>query len=60
MPELKVTQIKSEIGEKPAARKTLRALGLRKIGDQVEHADRPEIRGMVRAVRHLVSVEEVK
>ncbi len=60
MPELKVTQIKSEIGEKPAARKTLRALGLHRIGEQVEHTDRPEIRGMVRAVRHLVNVEEVK
>lgn len=60
MPELKVTQIKSPIGEKPATRKTLRALGLRKIGDQVVHADRPEIRGMTHAVRHLVDVEEVK
>ncbi|BEH02916.1 MAG: 50S ribosomal protein L30 [Propionibacterium sp.] len=59
MPELKVTQVKSGIGEKPAARKTLRALGLRKIGDQVVHADRPEIRGMAQAVRHLVEVEEV-
>jgi large subunit ribosomal protein L30 len=58
--ELKVTQIKSGIGEKPAARKTLQALGLRKVGDQVAHADRPEIRGMVHAVRHLVEVEEVK
>lgn len=60
MPELKVTQIKSGIGEKPNARKTLRALGLRKIGDQVAHEDRPEIRGMVHSVRHLVNVEEVK
>ena len=59
MPELKVTQVKSGIGEKPAARKTLRALGLRKIGDQVVHAERPEIRGMAQAVRHLVEVEEV-
>ncbi len=59
MPELKVTQVKSGIGEKQAARKTLRALGLRKIGDQVVHADRPEIRGMAQAVRHLVEVEEV-
>lgn len=60
MAELKVTQVKSEIGEKPAARATLRALGLKRIGDQVSHADRPEIRGMVRAVRHLVVLEEVK
>ena len=60
MAELKVTQVKSGIGEKPAARKTLRALGLRKIGDQVVQADRPEIRGMCQAVRHLVEMEEVK
>ncbi|WIY83198.1 50S ribosomal protein L30 [Propionimicrobium sp. PCR01-08-3] len=60
MPDIKVIQVKSGIGEKPAARQTLRALGLRKIGDQVVHADRPEIRGMARAVRHLVEVEEVK
>ncbi|EPH07115.1 ribosomal protein L30 [Propionibacterium sp. oral taxon 192 str. F0372] len=60
MAELKVTQVKSGIGEKPSARATLRALGLKRIGDQVSHADRPEIRGMVRAVRHLVVLEEVK
>lgn len=60
MSEIKVTQIKSGIGEKPAARKNLRALGLRKVGDQVIHEVRPEIQGMARAVRHLVEVEEVK
>lgn len=60
MAELRVTQHKSGLGQKPAARKTLQALGLRRIGDQVVHPDRPEIRGMVRAVRHLVDVEEVK
>ena len=60
MAELKVTQVKSGIGEKPATRKTLRALGLRKIGDQVVQADRPEIRGMCQAVRHLIEMEEVK
>ncbi|GAA2179326.1 50S ribosomal protein L30 [Brooklawnia cerclae] len=60
MAELKITQHKSGVGQKPAARKTLRALGLHRIGEQVVHPDRPEIRGMVRAVRHLVDVEEVK
>lgn len=60
MAELKVKQIKSGIGQKPAARKTLRALGLKNIGDEVVKADRPEIRGMIQAVRHLVSTEEVK
>ncbi|MEY4323540.1 MAG: ribosomal protein [Actinomycetota bacterium] len=58
--QLKVTQIKSTIGEKPAARETVRSLGLKRIGHVVVQADKPEIRGMVRAVAHLVSVEEVK
>lgn len=57
--QLKVKQIKSYIGEKPTTRKTLRALGLKKIGDEVLQQDAPEIRGMVLAVRHLVTVEEV-
>ncbi|MEY3407176.1 MAG: ribosomal protein [Actinomycetota bacterium] len=56
---LKVTQKKSGIGEKPAARETLRSLGLKRIGDVVIKEDRPEIRGMVRAVTHLVAVEEI-
>ena len=60
MAEIKVTQIKSGIGEKPGARKNLRALGLKKIGDQVVHNDTPVVRGMIHAVRHLVSSEEVK
>lgn len=59
MSQLKVTQKKSAIGEKPAARETLRALGLKRIGHVVVKEDRPEIRGMVRAVTHLVSVEEI-
>ena len=57
---LTITQTKSEIGQMPAARKTLRALGLTKIGSSVQQPDVPTIRGMVRAVRHLVAVEEVK
>jgi|HubBroStandDraft_4_1064222.scaffolds.fasta_scaffold474299_2 large subunit ribosomal protein L30 len=56
---LKVTQIKSKIGGTQGQRDTLRSLGLRRIGDVVVKADRPEIRGMVQAVRHLVAVEEV-
>ena len=60
MAEIKVTQTKSGIGEKPAARKNLRALGLHHVGDSVVKEDRPEIRGMIQAVRHLVSTEEVK
>jgi large subunit ribosomal protein L30 len=57
--ELRVTQVKSKIGGTQVQRDTLRSLGLRRIGDVVVKADRPEIRGMVQAVRHLVAVEEV-
>ncbi|KGA13064.1 MAG: hypothetical protein RIR78_911 [Actinomycetota bacterium] len=60
MAQLKVTQLKSEIGGKQNQRDTLRSLGLKRIGDTVVKEDRPEIRGMVNTVRHLVSVEEVK
>ena len=57
--ELRVTQIKSKIGGTHVQRNTLRSLGLRRIGDVVVKEDRPEIRGMVQTVRHLVTVEEV-
>ncbi|CAB4344970.1 MAG: 50S ribosomal protein L30 [Candidatus Nanopelagicales bacterium] len=60
MAQLKVTQLKSDIGGKQNQRDTLRSLGLKRIGDTVVKEDRPEIRGMVNTVRHLVSVEEVK
>jgi large subunit ribosomal protein L30 len=59
MTEIRVTQVKSRIGGTQVQRDTLRSLGLRRIGDVVVKADRPEIRGMVKAVRHLVAVEEV-
>jgi large subunit ribosomal protein L30 len=59
MTELKVTQVKSKIGGTKGQRDSLRSLGLRRIGHVVVKADRPEIRGMIRAVRHLVTVEEV-
>ena len=59
MPRLKVTQIKSGIGGKQNQRDTLRSLGLKRIGDVVVKEDRPEIRGMVHTVRHLVTVTEV-
>ena len=60
MAQLKVTQLKSEIGGKQNQRDTLRSLGLKRIGDTVVKEDRPEIRGMVYAVRHLIKVEEVE
>jgi large subunit ribosomal protein L30 len=57
---LKVTQIKSTIGTLPKQRGTIRALGLGKIGNTNTLPDRPEIRGMIARVPHLVKVEEVK
>jgi large subunit ribosomal protein L30 len=60
MAELKVTQVKSAIGTKPKHRGTLRALGLGRIGKTHTLPDRPEIRGMLARVPHLVSVEEIK
>jgi large subunit ribosomal protein L30 len=57
--QLKVTQIRSKIGGTQDQRNSLRSLGLHRIGDVVVKQDRPEIRGMINAVRHLVTVEEV-
>lgn len=59
MARLKVTQLKSEIGAKRNQRESLRSLGLKRINDVVVKEDRPEIRGMIFAVNHLVKVEEV-
>ncbi len=57
---LKVTQTRSTIGCKANQRETLRSLGLKRVRDVVVKEDRPEIRGMVATVPHLVSVEEVE
>ncbi|MFD6985829.1 50S ribosomal protein L30 [Streptomyces sp. NPDC059956] len=59
MARLKVTQIKSYIGSKQNHGDTLRSLGLKRLNDVVVKEDRPEFRGMVHTVRHLVTVEEV-
>jgi large subunit ribosomal protein L30 len=56
---LKVRQVRSQIGGKQNQRDTLRTLGLKRLGDVVVKEDRPEIRGMVNTVSHLVTVEEV-
>jgi large subunit ribosomal protein L30 len=56
---LKITQTRSGIGNKENQRQTLRSLGLKRVHDVVVKEDRPEIRGMVKTVTHLVSVEEV-
>ncbi|GGF42924.1 50S ribosomal protein L30 [Marmoricola endophyticus] len=60
MATLQVTQLKSTIGCKANQRDTLRTLGLKRIGDVVVKEDRPEVRGMVHTVRHLVAVTEIK
>ncbi len=57
--QLKVTQVRSPIGGPRVQRETLRSLGLKRLHDVVVKEDRPEIRGMVNAVSHLVTVEEV-
>ncbi len=59
MARLKVRQLKSGIGGTRSQRETLRSLGLKRIGDVVVKEDRPEIRGMVSTVDHLVTVKEV-
>jgi large subunit ribosomal protein L30 len=60
MGRLKVTQVRSRAGAKQNQRDTLRTLGLKRIGDIVVKEDRPEIRGMVATVSHMVTVEEVE
>ncbi len=60
MTQLKVTQKKSVIGGRQSQRDTLRSLGLKRIGDSVVREDKPEFRGMVDKVAHLVTVEEVE
>ncbi len=60
MAELRITQSKSGVGGKQSQRDTLRTLGLKRVGSSVVREDRPEVLGMVNAVSHLVTVEEVK
>ncbi len=60
MAQVKVTQVRSATSRGSKQRGTIRALGLKRIGHTVTHEDKPEIRGMLRAVGHLVEVEEVK
>jgi large subunit ribosomal protein L30 len=57
--KLRITQTRSVIGRPKPQRDTVRALGLRHPHDVVVHEDRPEIRGMIFKVSHLVKVEEV-
>ena len=60
MAKIKVTKVKSAINRTQTQKRTLEALGLKKIGQTVEHDDTPNILGMVNKVSHLVSVEETK
>ena len=59
MTRIKVSQVKSGVGGKQNQRDTLRSLGLKRIGDVAVKEDRPEVRGMINTVSHLVTVEEV-
>ena len=57
--KLEITLNKSVIGANEKQRKTVEALGLKKVNSTVEHADNPAIRGMINKVAHLVSVKEI-
>ena len=56
---LKITLVRSTIGEKPVVRATVESIGLRKLHHSVERPDTPDVRGMVFRARHLLDVEEV-
>ncbi len=60
MADLLITQTRSEIGGTKSQRATLKSLGLKRIGDSVTKQDRPEFRGMIQNVIHLITVEEVQ
>jgi large subunit ribosomal protein L30 len=59
MTKLKITQVRSAVDRPAKQRGTIRALGLKRIGRPVVHEDKPQVRGMVRVVEHLVTVEEI-
>ncbi len=60
MKKLRITQIRSTIKRKEDQKRTISALGLRRLNQTVEQPDNPQIRGMIRKVVHLVQVEKVK
>ena len=60
MAKIRIKQVRSSIGRKPFQKKTLEALGLRKINQVVEHEDTVSVLGMVNKVKHLISVEQVQ
>ncbi|MCL2845641.1 MAG: 50S ribosomal protein L30 [Chitinivibrionia bacterium] len=60
MAKLKITQVRSAIGREESQKRTIKTLGIKRLNGSVIHDDKPEIRGMVKKVVHLVKVEEVK
>ncbi len=60
MAKLRITWTRSATGHKVDQKRTIRALGLRRLGQTVEHSDTPSTRGMLFKVQHLVAVEETK
>jgi len=60
MAKLKITQIRSAIGREESQKLTIKALGIKRLNGSVIKDDKPEIRGMITKVTHLVKVEEVK
>ena len=59
MTQLRIKQVRSSVGGRQNQRDTLRTLGLKRVGDETMREDRPEVRGMIKTVAHLVAVEEV-
>ena len=60
MDKVRIRWIRSAIRQRHDTKRTIRALGFRKLGQTVEHSDSPSLRGMISKVRHLVAVEEAK
>ena len=60
MTQLRIRQVRSSVGGRQNQRDTLRTLGLKRVGDETTREDRPEVRGMIKTVAHLVTVEEVE
>ncbi|MEX2158938.1 MAG: 50S ribosomal protein L30 [Dehalococcoidia bacterium] len=58
MSKVRITWVRSSIGRRFDQKRTIHALGLRRLGHTVEHSDSPSLRGMIEKVRHLLSVEE--
>jgi large subunit ribosomal protein L30 len=57
---LRITYVRSAIGQKPDQKATIQALGLRRLNQTIEREDSPQLRGMIHKVRHLVAVAEAK